>query len=226
MCNAEAQTVSGVTLTTDGFESTFGVNHLGHFLLANLVAPLLVRPARVVFVSSGTHDPADRLSRAFGMNPPRLRAARQMAFPDEDPGPFPPTPQGRGFEAYSTSKLCNLLTATELARRFATADDAVTSNSFDPGLMPGTGLARDSSRLQRFAWQYVLPVLTVLPGVRSAAASGRHLARLIDDPTLDRVSGRYFAGGRDKQPSAEARDLTAASTLWRASAELVAIAAA
>ena len=223
VCNAGTQTVSGVTLTTDGFESTFGVNHLGHFLLANLVAPLLVRPARVIFVSSGTHDPADRLSRAFGMNPPRLRPARDMAFPDQDPGPLPPTAMGRGFEAYSTSKLCNLLTATELARRFASAGDAVTSNAYDPGLMPGTGLARDSNRVQRFAWHYVLPVLTVLPGVRSTAASGRHLARLIDDPALDGVSGRYFAGGREKQPSAVARDLTAASTLWRESAELVAL---
>ncbi|CAA9445887.1 MAG: hypothetical protein AVDCRST_MAG64-4538, partial [uncultured Phycisphaerae bacterium] len=138
-------------------------------------------------------------------------------------GPLPPTAQGRGREAYSTSKLCNLLTATELARRFASAGDAVTSNAFDPGLMPGTGLARDANRVQRFAWHYVLPVLTVLPGVRSTAASGRHLARLIDDPTLDDVTGRYFAGGREKQPSAAARDPTTASTLWRESAELVAL---
>ena len=227
ICNAGTQTVSGVTLTADGFESTFGVNHLGHFLLANVVTPLLIRPARVVFVSSGTHDPADFGSRAMGMNPPRLRPAREMAYPDEDPGPIPATAQGRGREAYSTSKLCNLLTANEFARRMASTGDPVTFNSYDPGMMPGTGLARDATRVQRFAWHYMLPALTwVVPSIRSAAASGKLMARLVDDPALDGVSGRYFAGGREAVPSAVARDPIAAETLWRESAELVALAPA
>lgn len=224
VCNAGSQTVSGVTLTADGFETTFGVNHLGHFLLANLVAPLLVRPARMVFVSSGTHDPADWGSRAFGMNPPRLRPARQMAFPGEDPGPLPPTAQGRGREAYSTSKLCNLLTATEFARRLGAGGDAVTCNSFDPGLMPGTGLARDATRVQRFLWHYVLPALVrLVPGVRSPARSGRNLAWLIDDPALTGVTGRYFSSRRENTPSIQARDADAAARLWRESAELVSL---
>ena len=119
--------------------------------------------------------------------------------------------------------MCNLLTANEFARRFTPAGDAVTSNAYDPGLMPGTALARDANRDQRLAWHYLRSVLTVLPGVRSTAASGLQRARLIDDPTLDDVSGRYFAGGREKQPSPAARDPTTASTLWRESAELVAL---
>ena len=47
------------TLTVDGFEITFGVNHLGHFLLVNLLLPALSKSARVAVVSSGVHDPAE-----------------------------------------------------------------------------------------------------------------------------------------------------------------------
>ncbi len=51
ICNAGLQVVSGTTYTQDGFEMTFGVNCLGHFLLVNLLLPQLVAPARIVFVS-------------------------------------------------------------------------------------------------------------------------------------------------------------------------------
>ena len=50
--------------------------------------------------------------------------------------------------------------------------EGVTVNAFDPGLMPGSGLARDYPPLQRLAWRYLLPALRVLPGVRSTRTSG------------------------------------------------------
>lgn len=52
--------VSGVSYTEDNVETTFGVNHLGHFLLANLLLSELKEPARIIFVSSGTHDPKEK----------------------------------------------------------------------------------------------------------------------------------------------------------------------
>jgi NAD(P)-dependent dehydrogenase (short-subunit alcohol dehydrogenase family) len=78
ICNAAIQIVSGTTYTLDGFETTFGVNCLGHFLLVNLLLRYLVAPAQIVFVSSGTHYPVDtaldhlmgRLLRATAMHGP------------------------------------------------------------------------------------------------------------------------------------------------------------
>ena len=63
--------------------------------------------------------------------------------------------------------------------------------------MPGTGLARDYGALQRFGWKFVLPVLRLLaPNVNGTRRSGRALARLVTDPQLERVTGRYFQGFR------------------------------
>lgn len=74
----------------------------------------------------------------------------------------------RGRRRYTTSKLRDVLMAYELARRLANepvaAPGAITVNAFDPGLMPGTGLARDYGRLAMLTWRYLLPALTVVPG--------------------------------------------------------------
>ena len=60
VCNAGLQMNHGPKLTPDGFESTFAVNHLGHFLLVHLLLARLLAnaPARIVVVASGVHDPA------------------------------------------------------------------------------------------------------------------------------------------------------------------------
>src|SRR5450631_4159367 len=55
VCNAGLQMLDETHYTTDGFEMTFAVNHLGHFLLVNLLLSFFVSPARIVFVSSDTH---------------------------------------------------------------------------------------------------------------------------------------------------------------------------
>ena len=80
VCNAGVQHVGPTQRTEDGFESTFGVNHLGHFLLANLMLRHLEAPGRIIFVSSGTHDPSQR----SGMPAPMLKHARSLAAPDDE----------------------------------------------------------------------------------------------------------------------------------------------
>ncbi|HZC45580.1 MAG TPA: SDR family NAD(P)-dependent oxidoreductase, partial [Candidatus Acidoferrum sp.] len=75
VCNAATQIVTGRTFTSDGFETTFAVNHLGHFLLAQLMLPQIAPPARIVVVSSGTHDPA----QTTGMPAPVYKSARFLA---------------------------------------------------------------------------------------------------------------------------------------------------
>ena len=207
VCNAGVQVVSGTEHTEDGVEMTFGVNHLGHFALVQRLLGELAHPARILVVSSGTHDPA----KFTGMPDPRYTSAAELAHPDE-------TGPADGRRRYTTSKLCNMLYAYELDRRLG---DGVTVNAFDPGLMPGSGLARDYSPLGRFAWRYLFPVMRVLPNVNSTRASGRHLAALVNDARFDGVSGQYFEGRRPIKSSVDSYDRDKARDLWQTSEALL-----
>ena len=212
VCNAGLQALDGTRLTEDGVEMTFGVNHLGHFALLQGLVAQLDRPARVVVVSSGTHDPA----KFTGMPQPRYTSAEELAHPTAG---AVDTQEGR--RRYTTSKLCNLLFAYELDRRLGHGTDGVTVTAFDPGLMPGSGLARDYSPLGKFAWRYVFPVLRVLPNVNSTRASGRRLAALAYDPQFEGVTGTYFEGKKTIRSSVDSYDETLAADLWRTSEQLV-----
>jgi NAD(P)-dependent dehydrogenase (short-subunit alcohol dehydrogenase family) len=101
-------------LTTDGFEMMFGVNHMGHFLLTQLLLPQLQAsgPARVVTVSSRAHK------RTPGLG---WDAVRQ------------PTRSLTGVREYADSKLANLLFSAELARRLQGTQ--VSCYSLHPGVV-------------------------------------------------------------------------------------------
>jgi NAD(P)-dependent dehydrogenase (short-subunit alcohol dehydrogenase family) len=209
VCNAGVQVVSGTEWTEDGFAMTFGVNHLGHFALVHGLLDELAHPARIVVVSSGTHDP----SKHTGMPEPRYTSAADLAQPRAE--------QDDGRRRYTTSKLCNVLFTYELDRRLGHGGQGVAVNAFDPGLMPGSGLARDYPPLQRLAWRYLLPALRVLPGVRSTRTSGRYLAALTNDARFDGVSGQYFDGLRPIRSSADSYDRGKALDLWETSERLL-----
>jgi hypothetical protein len=114
----------------------------------------------------------------------------------------------------------------ELSRRLrteghCTEDQPITVNAFDPGLMPGTGLARDFGGAAQFAWNYILPVLTLfVPGVNTASRSGRNLARLVVDPALEGVTAKYFVRRKQVPSSTESYNEQKAKELWEGSAEL------
>jgi retinol dehydrogenase-14 len=107
------------SLTADGIESTFAVNHLGYFLLTHLLLDLLKKsaPARVVNVSSAAH--------AYGkLDFYNLQGEKKYG----------------GFSAYANSKLANVLFTYELARRLD--GTGVTANCLHPGGV-ATGLFRN-----------------------------------------------------------------------------------
>jgi light-dependent protochlorophyllide reductase len=213
VCNAAVQIVSGISYNTDGYETTFAVNHLGHFLLVNLMLRHLSDRARILVVSSGTHDP----DQFTGMPKPDYRDAISTAKPE-----FHADQAKAGRRAYTTSKLCNVMFAYELSRRFkAEGHDGICVNAFDPGLMPGTGLARDWPPFFKFLWNFALPALRFIPGVNSSSKSGVDLARLVLDPDLDGVSGKYFVGQRSVQSSKESYDECKAAELWESSVAMV-----
>jgi NAD(P)-dependent dehydrogenase (short-subunit alcohol dehydrogenase family) len=126
VCNAGVQSGGKQTFTADGFESTFGVNHLGHFLWVNLLLPRLAHPARVVVVASGTHDPALKT----GVPAPAWNDPVALARGELGPLSAKDGPRIMGQRSYSTSKLANVLFSYELARRLPAG---VTVNAFDPG---------------------------------------------------------------------------------------------
>lgn len=227
VCNAGTQVVSGTRYTRDGVEMTFGVNHLGHFLLANLLLARM-ESGRIVFVTSGTHDPA----RRTGMPAPRDRTAEQLAHPERhpDPGEADESAAVVGRRRYTASKLCNVLCAYEMHRRLHAAGRAegaraVTSNAFDPGAVPGTGLARDWPAGARFGWNVVGRALVPVLGAAglpfsSPARSGGGLARMVVDPALAGVSGRYVEIDHEARSSHASYDEARARALWDDSAQL------
>jgi hypothetical protein len=113
-----------------------------------------------------------------------------------------------------------VLFAYELDRRLDHGAQGITVNAFDPGMMPGSGLARDYPPLQRLAWRFLLPALRVLPGVRSTRTSGRHLAALVAGARFEGVTGRYFDGLKPVQSSGDSYDRDKASDLWAVSQRL------
>ncbi|MDA0635459.1 SDR family NAD(P)-dependent oxidoreductase [Nonomuraea sp. MCN248] len=79
VCNAGVVLPEAGGRTVDGFETTFAVNHLAHYLLSRLLLPVLADGARIVLTTSGAHDPATRagLRRTYAS----LRRAR-LTWPD------------------------------------------------------------------------------------------------------------------------------------------------
>ena len=133
------------------------------------------------------------------------------------------TPFNYMMRRYSTSKLANIYFSYALARRLP---GGVTVNAFDPGLMPGTGLAREGSRPVRWLWYNVLPHLhwllrlLVSHNIHTQEESGAALARLVSDPALAGTTGRYFEGLREIRSSTESYDEARAEALWKDSETL------
>jgi len=214
VANAGIQLTDDAHTTRDGYELTFGVNHLAHFLLVELLRPRLQVPARIVLVSSGTHFGTLRQSLGYR---PRWRHPDELARPAAGP-----RPRSSGRVAYATSKLAAIHHVHELARRLPAG---ITANAFDPSLMPGTGLARDFPAPLRAAWLSVLPRLVpLLPFAATTRASGEALAALAADPAWDGVSGAYVEGARAIRSSAESYDAAREAELWARSMALTGLA--
>ena len=213
VCNAGGQNVAAPTRTAEGYETTFAVNHLGHYLLVRLLLPDLASDARITFVSSGTHDPKQKT----GMPEPRYANADAVAH-DFEPG------SRAGRRRYTTSKLCNVYCTHELARRLAASLDqrlqSISADAFDPGLMPATGLARTYPAPLRFISKYILPALALfMSNVNSPATSGRRLA-LLASGEQGRATGKYFSNGHEVRSSDLSYDTSNALNLWNSSAEM------
>lgn len=218
LLNAGLQNVTGGR-SAQGYELTFAANHLAHHLLLRLLLPHMAPNGRIILTASGTHDPAEKT----GMPPPHHADARRLAHPETDPE-RDASPGVAGRRAYSTSKLCNVMTVRELARRVAAERSDLMVAAFDPGFTPGTGLARDYPFPLSLVFRFVLPLVVRGKRVSTPANSGRLLAQLATDPRWAGVRGDYIAirgqGLETVPPSELARDAEACDRLWNDSEAL------
>jgi NAD(P)-dependent dehydrogenase (short-subunit alcohol dehydrogenase family) len=185
------------TETEDGFETTFGVNHLGHFLLTDLLLGRLraASPSRVVVVSSDAHKGARN-----GLDFDDLQSRRGY----------------RWMNVYSKSKLANIYFTRELARRLDAP--AVTVNALHPGFVRSDfGRGGDLGALYGFGIQYLAGPFAISP-----AKGARTSIYLASSPEVEGVTGGYFYRGQPSTLSKPAQDNDAARHLWDVSERLVA----
>jgi NAD(P)-dependent dehydrogenase (short-subunit alcohol dehydrogenase family) len=192
--NAGVMIPSERQVTKDGFEIQMGVNHLGHFLLTNLLIDLLKssQPSRIVVVSSMAHS--STTSSTFNFD--NLNSEKYY----------------RKWDAYGQSKLANILFTRELTKRLEGA--GVTANSLHPGAVK-TEISRHIGRIEAIAFQ-IMFLFFKTPA--EGAQTNIHLAVCEE---VEGVSGLYFADCKVKETSTGAQDDEAAKKLWEISAQLV-----
>lgn len=214
LCNAGAQFRGPVSYSKDGYEETFAINYLGHFLLVNLLLDYLTEDGRIVFTASGTHDPETMDGKMVG------KAIEPDAFALANEGKQGRKPASAGVR-YATSKLCMILFCYELNRRLAKQDSSLASIAFDPGLIPETGLSRTAPALviklaQTKSMKWLLQKLGVTMG--SLAFSGDALARIALDPDFAGATGQYLQSNNGSlltpRSSKASYDEQKATKLW------------
>jgi len=192
--------ISDRRVTEDGFEMMFGVNHLGHFLLTQLLLERLQQsaPARIINVSSIAHH-----------------LAGGMTFADLQHERF-----FNGTAVYNETKLANVLFTMELARRLE--GTGVVANCLHPGAVrSGFGAAGDTRGFER------LILLLGKPFMVSSHRGAQPIIRLAALERYEEATGGYYVGGylsrcAKHSASAAGRDPATARQLWDVSEALVA----
>jgi retinol dehydrogenase-14 len=184
--------------TEQGFEYTFGVNHLGHFSLTNLLVSRLRAgaPSRIINVTSAGHHFA-----RYGMRFDDLQSERGYD----------------GMEAYCRSKLANVLFTRQLAKRLDDAD--VTVNAAHPGPVRSSfGMDGDLHGFMSIGMRLVRP-FEISP--KRGARTSLHLAT---SPDVAGKTGMYWVRSKPGHMGKHARDDAAAARLWDESERLLALA--
>ncbi|CAF1333800.1 unnamed protein product [Adineta steineri] len=195
---------AGVMMTSeksaDGYEIHFAVNHLGHFLLTNLLLDLMKNApsARIINVSSISH------------------AFLNITMNWDDINFIKPYWK---FNAYSHSKLANILFTNELARRLQNTN--ITANSLHPGLVR-TEIIRNILGHYQIILNTLILLLTPIWYclIKSPEQGAQTSIYLASDRRLNHVTGKYFKECKECSSSKTSLDQQAAKRLWKLSEEM------
>lgn len=177
----------------DGFERVFATNYLGHFLLTQLLLPVMAEGGRIYNVSSDMHNPPGGIA---------WHGAESLAHPKTD-----------DRKKYSYSKLCMIYMTHELAKRLKEDGRKITVNAFNPGFMADTNFAKGNAKARALVVKATMP-----KRYGTLAESSAALARLVTDEEFAGASGEYFDRGVSAVKSSElSYNDDNAKELWNAS---------
>lgn len=218
--------------STDGYEVSVATNHLGHFLLCNLMLEDLQKSGnpepRLVILGTVTANPKELGGKIPIPAPPDLGDLQGFAAGFKAPIAMINGKRFKPGKAYKDSKLCNVLTMRELHRRYHSST-GITFSSFYPGCVATTALFRNHYPL----FQTIFPLFqkNITKGYVSEELAGDRLAEIVSEPQYNK-SGSYWSWGNRQQAgrksfeqelSNEALDQNKAQRMWELSAELVGI---
>ena len=217
----------------DGYELSVATNHLGHFLLCNLMLEDLQKSsadvARLVILGTVTANPKELGGKIPIPAPPDLGDLKGFEAGFKAPISMINGKKFKAGKAYKDSKLCNVLTMRELHRRYHDSTGIVFSSLY-PGCVAETGLFRNHYSL----FQKIFPLFqkNITGGYVSEELAGERVAAVVADPEYNKSGSYYSWGNRQKEGrksfeqevSNEALDDDKAQRLWELSAKLVGIA--
>jgi len=180
--------------TDDGFEMSMGVNHLGHFLLSNLLVKDMskAKNARMCIVGSIT---GNSNTIGGGLVYPRADLGDLSGFAQGGTNPIAMV-DGKPFfgaKAYKDSKVCNMMTVSELHSRYH-EDTGIVFSSMYPGCIAETALFREKRKWFRKIFPLFMKYVT--GGYVGQKEAGERLAQVIDDPKCSK-SGVYWSWNGD-----------------------------
>ncbi len=184
--------------TVQGWDVTFATNHLGPFSFTEALIPHLPDGANIVFICSAVEDPERKPAVTAGFRGGRYISAEASARGEWQPGGS----SHPGFDAYASSKQCNLATVLFFARE----TPRLRVNAVEPGFNPGTGLGRDANVALRFLARYVLsPLAPLIKYWSTPKRAARVIAKVLTDES-DQTGVYFNENGKPMLGSAQVRD--------------------
>ncbi|QPC73061.1 hypothetical protein HYE68_003813 [Fusarium pseudograminearum] len=217
VCNAFTMSLKEQVYTEDGFERTFQVNHLSHYLLVLKLVGSMSQDGRIVMLGSNTHY-TDRPHPLFSMKVGIPEDVETLVKPKKD---TVGKDYDHGFHRYGMSKLANIMFMHDLNAKLAKNPklSGITATAMDPGGMVDSRAHKIQKPIIRFAFSLIVLLLPITKyftdELRSSAQSGRELVALAVGDEYQGEKG-YFMGARREKEDAICMDAEKRDILWKA----------